>query len=124
MNAIKVTLKRKEKILEIIWSDNRACRYALDLLREACPCVECRGGHQNMGKPLDMDNLLVSIPLMRTKSYEIASIEQVGNYAIKPAWTDGHDTGIYTWSYLRELCEGLEVAARSKSDSLYKPLGT
>jgi DUF971 family protein len=122
MRPSKITLKRNDKRLEIAWSDGHVCGYALDLLREACPCVECRGGHENMGKPIDADSLLLSIPLVKSKSYEIARLEPVGNYALKPTWTDGHDTGLYTWAYLRELCDGLEEAARRKSDALYRPI--
>jgi DUF971 family protein len=118
-----ITLNRAAKKLIIVWDDGATCEYALDVLREACPCVECRGGHENMsGKP-DVENLLLTIPLIRNKSYAIAKIVPVGNYAITPEWTDGHSTGIYTWGYLRELCAGLEEAVKKKDQSLYKPLG-
>lgn len=73
-----------------------------------------------MGKPPDIDNLLM-IPLARTKSYEVAKVEPVGHYAIRPTWTDGHDAGIYTWPYLRELCDGLE--AKAGRDNRYHPIG-
>jgi DUF971 family protein len=122
MKPIKVTLKRNDRQLEITWSDGRVCHYALDLLREACPCVECRGGHENMGKPIDADSLLLSIPLVKSKSYEIVRLEPVGNYALKPVWADGHDAGLYTWVYLRELVDGLEEAGKRAQSSQYRPL--
>ena len=87
--------------LEIIWNDERVCQYPLSHLREACPCVECRGGHQFMGAAHDPANLLSLTP---ARSYGIESVELVGNYAIQPVWDDGHSTGIYTWEYLRRLC--------------------
>jgi DUF971 family protein len=97
-----ITLNKTEGYLEIIWlGDARVCRYPLSQLREACPCVECRGGHQFMGSQYDPDNLLKLVP---KRSYTIVNIERVGNYALQPTWDDGHQTGIYTWDYLRRLC--------------------
>ena len=96
-----ITLNKTENYLEITWSDDQMCRYPLAHLREACPCVECRGGHKNMGKAFDPDDILTLIP---KRSYTVDSINMIGNYAIQPIWDDGHSTGIYTWDYLRHLC--------------------
>jgi DUF971 family protein len=96
-----ITLNKAEGFLEIAWSDDAVCRYPLSHLREACPCVECRGGHQFMGREFDPDDLLKLTP---KRSYTIAQLERVGNYALQPLWDDGHSTGIYTWDYLRRLC--------------------
>jgi len=96
-----ITLNKKEGFLEIVWSNDVACRYPLSELREACPCVECRGGHQFMGREHDPENLLALTP---KRSYAITSLDLVGNYALQPLWDDGHHTGIYTWDYLRRLC--------------------
>ncbi len=67
--------------------------------------------------------LLLTIPLERTKSYLISKLLPVGNYGLQPEWTDGHQTGLYTWAYLRELCPCPECRARAKDQSLYRPLG-
>ncbi len=96
-----ITLNKTEGILEIIWGDDQLCRYPLSELREACPCVECRGGHQYMGREYDPDNILTLTP---KRTYTIQNMELVGNYALLPTWDDGHHTGIYTWEYLRRLC--------------------
>ncbi len=96
-----MTLNKEEGYLEIRWQDDVVCQYPLGHLREACPCVECRGGHQFMGPAHDPDNLLKLTP---KRSYKITSLEMVGNYAIQPVWDDGHSTGIYAWDYLRRLC--------------------
>ena len=87
--------------LVIAWSDGLTCRYPLAHLREACPCVECRGGHENMGRQNDPDDLLTLTP---KRSYKIDDAQLVGNYALQFFWDDGHHTGIYTWEYLRRLC--------------------
>jgi DUF971 family protein len=105
MRPIAITLDRKRRVLIIPWDDGHTSEYPLDGLREACPCVECRGGHENMGGPPDpsvFDPL--NIPLVRAKSYTVTRLMPVGNYALQPEWDDGHHTGIYTWPYLRGLC--------------------
>jgi len=56
-----ITLNKKEGFLEIVWSNDVACRYPLSELREACPCVECRGGHQFMGREHDPENVIESV---------------------------------------------------------------
>src|SRR5258706_16367082 len=102
-----ITLDKPGAQLVITWSDDTTCHYPLANLREACPCVECRGGHQNMGKHTDPDNILsptLSLTLSPARSYVIESVELVGNYALQPFWDDGHHTGIYTWEYLKRLC--------------------
>lgn len=109
MNAVlptAVNLFKQQGYLEIRWNDGRTCRYPLSHLREACPCVECRGGHQFMGREHDPDNLLRLIP---KRSYVITELNVVGNYALQPTWDDGHHTGIYSWEYLRRLCPDEEL---------------
>jgi DUF971 family protein len=96
-----ITLNKTEGFLEIVWNiDDEVCRYPLSHLREACPCVECRGGHQYMTAEYDPKDILELKP---SRSYQIANIHMVGNYALQPVWDDGHDTGIYTWEYLHKI---------------------
>ncbi len=95
-----ITLKKSEEILEILWDDGLSSQYPLSHLREACPCVECRGSHANMGLANAPDDLLKLSP---RRSYTITSLSPVGAYALQPTWDDGHQTGIYTWEYLRLL---------------------
>jgi DUF971 family protein len=103
-----ITLEQSAGILAIEWSDGRSCRYPVGPLRLACPCVECRGGHENMGRHTDPENLLDLVP---TRPYTIERIELVGNYALQFFWDDGHHTGIYTWDYLYRLCPAEDTDA-------------
>lgn len=96
-----ITLDRTTGHLKISWSTGEACEYPLSHLREACPCVECRGGHHKMGIENAPENILRLTP---ARSYEVENIEIVGNYALQLFWDDGHHTGIYTWDYLHHLC--------------------
>jgi DUF971 family protein len=96
-----ITLDKAAGNLHIEWSDGMVCDYPLSQLREACPCVECRGGHHNMGMANAPKDILTLTP---ARSYKIEQIESIGNYAIQPTWDDGHHTGIYTFGYLYHLC--------------------
>lgn len=104
----KIDLHRAEGYLEISWSDGAHCRYPLPNLREACPCVQCRGGHEFMGSKFAPENILALKP---KRSYVLERMDMVGNYALQPLWDDGHQTGIYTWGYLKSLCPPAESTA-------------
>ena len=95
-----ITLDKRKAQLEIVWDDGLISRYPLPQLREACPCVECRGGHGKMGLEHAPEDILRLTP---SRSYAITSLSPVGNYALQPTWDDGHHTGIYTWEYLRHI---------------------
>ena len=95
-----ITHDRKQRKLSITWSDRHESVYPLDVLREICPCVTCRGGHEKMGPEHDPDILT----LTPSRSYELQDMQLVGNYALQLSWDDGHDSGIYTWQYLRRMC--------------------
>ncbi len=96
-----IDLDRAVGELRIRWNDGRACVYPLSNLREACPCAECRGGHERMGSAYDPEHILALTP---KRSYGVQSVELVGNYALQFVWDDAHDAGIYTWDYLYRLC--------------------
>ena len=99
-----ITLDKPSATLIVNWPpDNQECRYPLPQLREACPCVECRGGHANMGRAGDPEDLMM-LTLTPARSYVVENVALVGNYALQFFWDDGHHTGIYTWEYLRQLC--------------------
>jgi DUF971 family protein len=98
----RIQASRSKAMLTIEWSDGQRCEYPLAGLRAACPCAECRGGHENM--PAKGDPGLMLIPLSQPHSNELDRLEPVGNYALQPIWSDGHAFGIYTWEYLRQLC--------------------
>ena len=82
--------------LRITWADGVACVYDAPSLRRACPCAQCvnEWSGQRMLKPEDVADDL-----------KIGYISIVGRYALNFRWSDGHETGIYSFRYLRELCE-------------------
>lgn len=97
-----VVLNKQTRTLQVEWTDGMMSLFPLDALREACPCAGCRGGHMFMGRAHD-PNILELKPL---KHYEIVDIQMVGNYALQLLWDDGHQSGIYSWEYLRRITPG------------------
>jgi DUF971 family protein len=102
LRPTEITADRNERLLKIRWSDGHASNYSFTLLRAACPCAECRGGHDNMGGP--PDPYVFSMPDEDKPATRIQNIEAVGAYAFTIAWEDGHHYGIYNWHFLRQLC--------------------
>lgn len=97
-----ITANRQTRELTIVWNDSHVSNYSFSLLRNACPCAECRGGHEKMGS--EPDPGVFSLPDMDTPSTRMRNLEAVGTYALTIEWEDGHHYGIYTWDYLRALC--------------------
>ena len=89
-----ITLHQKSRVLEIAFSDGRTFRLPYEFLRVYSPSAEVRG-HGPGQEVLQTGK----------RNVEIRSIEPVGSYAIQPAFSDGHSTGIYSWDYLYELGE-------------------
>jgi len=103
----QITAIREQRKLIISWSDGVKCELTFSLLRNACPCAECRGGHENMGS--DPDPIVFDLPEEDTPKTRIKSIVQTSTYGITIEWEDGHNFGIYNWPYLRALCEGVLI---------------
>jgi len=97
-----ITANRNTNELTIKWNDEHVSEYSFSLLRHACPCAECRGGHANMRS--DPDPLVFSMPNEDSLRTQLRKIEAVGSYAMTIEWEDGHHYGIYNWHYLRALC--------------------
>lgn len=96
-----VKADKSSRTVNISWSDGTTCTLPFAGLRAVCPCVECRGGHGNMGRPPDLDQLHTA----QNDTLMLENVAAVGSYAIQFLWSDGHSTGIYTWDYLRQACQ-------------------
>lgn len=102
IKAKHILVNKETETLTIEWGDGHRSDYPFALLRNACPCAECRGGHEHMTSEPQED--MFTIPLMDARSTRLRAVEQVGNYALRIDWEDGHRFGIYDWRYLRALC--------------------
>jgi DUF971 family protein len=107
-----ITADRNIGELIIIWNDGHTSTFSFSLLRRACPCAECRGGHEKMTS--EPDPYVFTLPDENSPSTRMRNLEAVGTYAITIEWEDGHNYGIYNWHYLRALCPCLEC--RGKTD--------
>ncbi len=91
--------------VEIEWKDGHLSKYTFPFLRDACPCALCdeernksgrEPGQQALPKPGELP--------MYKPPLKALSAEQVGKYAIRFHWNEGHELGIYSWQWLREIC--------------------
>lgn len=95
-----IVADKQQREMMITWTDGHESRYLFDGLRAVCPCVECKGGHAQMGLPPDPKEVRDA----PATELNLEQVEAVGAYAIQFHWSDGHWTGIYTWEMLRAAC--------------------
>jgi len=106
----KINLKKDEK-LELEWPDGSHTEFTVAVLRSACPCAMCKitrdhtDPHDISPKPPQKKPLLTVLPGNYAGKIVVVHASLVGNYALKLDFSDGHDTGIYSFEYLRSLGE-------------------
>ena len=92
--------------VDIDWKDGHLSQYSFPYLRNACPCALCdeertktgrQPGEEARPKPGEL-------PMFKAQPKPV-SAEPVGKYALKFKWNDGHELGIYSWQWLREICQ-------------------
>ena len=87
-----LTVHGASRVLEVAYSDGKTFRIPFELLRVYSPSAEVQGHGPGQ-------------EVLQTGKREVGidNIEQVGNYAIKPFFSDGHESGLFTWEYLYQL---------------------
>lgn len=91
-------IKVEKGFLHLTWENGSEEKLMLKYLRDECPCAGCKG-----------ETILLKsyrpaqLPVFHPDLYKIRSIKTVGEYAIQISWKDGHETGIYSWEYLKTL---------------------
>ena len=84
--------------LAVKWADGTEDFIPLEKLRHACPCAGCKGEVDILG------NLYKNPDQPLTpKAFLLTKISSVGGYAVQPVWADGHNTGIFSFEYLRRV---------------------
>lgn len=94
---LRIHADRASGTLAIVWADGHGTTYDAQTLRRLCPCAYCRG---EAGLPGWLD----TNPTLSPSQTQLVDVSLVGQYALKPIWADGHDTGFYTFQLLREAC--------------------
>ena len=87
-----LTLHEKSRVLEVVFSDGAAFRLPFELMRVYSPSAEV-AGHGPGQEVLQTGKREVTI----------TAVASIGNYAIQPQFSDGHESGIFSWAYLYEL---------------------
>ena len=88
----EIRLHQTSRRLEVAFNDGSIFHLPYEFLRVYSPSAEVRG-HGHGQEVLQVGKQMVNIN----------SVEPVGNYAIQPTFSDGHDSGIYSWDYLYEI---------------------
>ncbi|MCB9653784.1 MAG: DUF971 domain-containing protein [Deltaproteobacteria bacterium] len=97
IRPVEVRHDRENGRVVVSWDDGTRQQYPLDDLRNACPCAGCRGHSPGEVEPPSVQGAV------------LMNIAEVGTYALRFDWGDGHTTGIYAWGYLKEI--GQEMLA-------------
>lgn len=95
---IEIRLHQASRLLEIHFNNNTECMLSCEFLRVHSPSAEVRG--HGIGQ---------EVLQIGKEDVNITAIEPVGNYAIKLIFSDGHDTGLYSWDYLYHLATNYEA---------------
>ncbi|HTL21656.1 MAG TPA: DUF971 domain-containing protein [Steroidobacteraceae bacterium] len=90
--ATEIRLRRASRLLEVSFSDGSRFELPFEYLRVHSPSAEVKGHGPGQ-----------EVLVLGKEQVGIASVEPVGQYAVKLVFDDGHDTGLYTWKYLHEL---------------------
>lgn len=91
---VEIKLHQKSRVLEIAFDDGKSFRLPCEFLRVYSPSAEVRG--HGPGQEVLQEG---------KAEVQITAIEPVGHYAVKLVFSDGHDTGLYSWDYLYSLGE-------------------
>lgn len=93
----------KSRGIKIDWKDGHRSEYALAYLRDHCPCASCAGAHGT--PPAPKSSAAAGNPFQMYKPVlKMLGVEPVGNYAIRINWSDGHNSGIYSYEHFRRIC--------------------
>ncbi len=102
-----LTVHTLSRMLELRWPDGAQFRIPFELMRVYSPSAEVQG-HGPGQEVLQTGK----------REVEITALAPVGNYAVQPRFSDGHESGIYTWAYLYELGERQDALWRQYLDRL------
>ena len=101
-NPKEIAVSREKREVRVRWQDGHESVYSFDLLRKECPCAVCSDQRRNPAPPGGL--ALLSGPVVRAGDIQATEVKPVGRYAINFVWSDGHDSGIYSYNFLREVC--------------------
>ncbi len=103
----KVRVKKTEGTgMEIDWKDGHKSSWSFAWLRDGCPCATCHEEREKSGRsPGEPKPKAKALLMMYEAPPRPVEVTPVGNYALRFKWNDGHESGIYSWEYLRRVCQ-------------------
>ena len=118
---VEIKLRKESRILELSYATGEIYPLSFEFLRVHSPSAEVRG------HGIGQETLRIG-----KRDVDILRIEAVGTYAIRPVFSDGHESGLYSWDILHSLCvnrdalwqsylEQLEAAGASRDPALCPP---
>ena len=102
-----IVVHQQSKVLELAYENGKTYRLPFEFLRVVSPSAEVQG-HGPGQETLQTGK----------REVLIANIEPVGHYALKPSFSDGHDSGLYSWDFLQFLCENYDALWKEHLDKL------
>ena len=90
----EIRMHRKSRVLELIYADGESVNLAAEYLRVYSPSAEVQGHGPGQ-----------AVLIVGKERVNVKEIEPVGHYAIRIRFDDGHDSGLFSWQYLRELAD-------------------
>lgn len=103
-----LTVHNKSKVLDVAFDDGASFSIPFELLRVYSPSAEVKGHGEGQ-----------EVLQVGKREVGIAAMDPVGNYAVQPTFTDGHNTGLYTWDYLYKLGSEKEALWAHYMDRLH-----
>ncbi len=102
----KVRVKKTEGTgMEIDWKDGHRSSWNFRWLRDACPCATCHEDREKSGRaPGEARPKQQALLALYEAPPRPLEATPVGNYALRFKWNDGHESGIYSFDYLRRVC--------------------
>lgn len=119
----EIRMHQKSRVMELTFDDGSHFHLSFEFLRVFSPSAEVRG-HGPGQETLQTGK----------RAVDVTRLEPVGNYAVKPVFSDGHESGIYSWDYLYEIgshqdelwqdyLERLEAAGADRDQAMAAPGG-
>ena len=103
-DVVSIEVER-DSHMTVVFGDDVTIKYDVAELRLACPCATCVG-RRNAGES-------VAPPVERGEAISITDADLAGAFGINLDWSDGHRTGIYAWTYLREAFDAGRLGTRT-----------
>ena len=105
----------KSRGMKVDWTDGHKSEFNVAYLRDNCPCASCTGSEG--GSP-QRTSYSQQVPdanpfKMYQPTIKMLSVTEVGTYAVRIDWSDGHNTGIYSFRHLRQICPCPDCASHA-----------